>query len=62
MKLFSSVPQPLGLTILLDIGRMALSVTPKITRMTLKPDVDPWVIPTAAIRVFLSPSGISLSL
>jgi hypothetical protein len=61
MEFFSSIPEPLGLAILLDIGRMSLSVTLEVAWVFLEPEFDTRVIETATIGVLLSPSGTVLS-
>jgi len=61
MEFFSSIPESLGLAILLDIGRMSLSVALEIAGVFLEPEFDAGVIETATIRMLLSPSGTVLS-
>ena len=58
MELSLSVPELLGTTVVLDIGRVGLSVVSEIAWVQIKPGLDPWVIATAVIGVFLPPSGI----
>jgi hypothetical protein len=61
MELFSSLPEPLGLAILLNIGGVALSVASEVTWMLLKPEFDPRVIGMTTIGMLLSPAGTVLS-
>ena len=61
MELFSPVPEPLGLAILLNIGGVALSVASEVTWMLLKPEFDPRVIGMTTIGMLLSPAGTVLS-
>jgi len=58
MKPPLSVPELLGTAVLVDIGRMGLSVMPEIVWMEIEPGLNPWVIATTAIGVVLPPSGI----
>ena len=61
MEFFSSIPESLGLAILLHIGWMSLSVALEVAWVFLEPEFDPRVIETATIGVLLSPSGTALS-
>ncbi len=61
MELFSPIPEPLGLAILLNIGGVGLSVVLEVAWMFLKPEFDPGVIGMAIIGMLLSPSGTVLS-
>lgn len=57
-ELFSSVPQPLGVPVLLNISGMVFSVPLQIARMLIKPLFDPRVVIPATVGIFLSPSRI----
>jgi hypothetical protein len=57
MEFPSPVPESLGLTILLNIGGMALSVALEITQMFLEPEFDPGVIGMATVGMLPSPPG-----
>ena len=61
MELFSPIPEPLGLTILLNIGGMGLSVALKVACMLLEPEFDPRVIGMATVGMLLSPAGTVVS-
>jgi hypothetical protein len=61
MELFPPIPESLGLTILLNIGGVGLSVVLKVAWMLLEPEFDPRVIGMATIGMFLSPPGTVLS-
>jgi hypothetical protein len=55
-----AIPELLGTTVMLNIGRVDLSVVPELAWMQIKPAFNPWVIATAVIGIFLPPSGIVL--
>ena len=61
MEFFSSIPESLGLAVLLHIGRMSLSVALEVAWVFWEPEFDARVIETATIGVLLSPSGTILS-
>jgi len=61
MELFSAIPEPLGLAILLNVGWMILSIALEIARILLKPEFDPRVIGMATTGMLLSPAGTVLS-
>jgi hypothetical protein len=61
MELFSPIPEPLGLAILLNIGWMGLSILLKVACMVLEPEFDPRVIGMTAIGMLLSPAGTVVS-
>jgi hypothetical protein len=61
MEFFPSIPEPLGLAVLLHIGRMSFSVVLEVGWVFLEPEFDAGVIETATIGVLLSPSGTVLS-
>jgi hypothetical protein len=61
MELFSPIPEPLGLAILLNIVGVGLSVVLKIAWMLLEPEFDPRVIGVATIGMLLSPPGTVVS-
>ena len=60
-SLFSSIPESLGLSILLNIGGMGFSIALEVAWMLLEPDFDPRVIGMATIGMLLSPPGTVLS-
>jgi len=60
-KLFPSIPESLGLAILLNIGGVVFSVALEVAWMLLEPEFDPRVIGMAIIGMLLSPSGTVLS-
>jgi len=61
MELFSPVPKPLVLAILLNVGWMGLSVALEVARMLLEPELDPRVIGMATVGMLPSPAGTVLS-
>jgi multisubunit Na+/H+ antiporter MnhF subunit len=61
MELFSAIPEPLGLAILLNVGWMILSIALEIARILLKPEFDPRVIGMATTGMLSSPAGTVLS-
>jgi len=60
-ELFPSIPESLGLAILLNIGGVVFSVALEVAWMLLEPEFDPRVIGMAIIGMLLSPSGTVLS-
>jgi hypothetical protein len=61
IELFSPIPEPLGLAILLNIGWMGLSIPLKVACMFLEPEFDPRVIGMTTVGMLLSPAGTVLS-
>ncbi len=61
MELFSPIPESLGLTILLNIGGVGLSVVLEVVWMLLEPEFDPRVIGMAIVGMLLSPPGTVVS-
>ena len=61
MELFSPIPEPLGLAILLNIGWMGLSIALKVACMFLEPEFDPRVIGMTTVGMLPSPAGAVLS-
>ena len=61
MELFSSIPQTLGLAVLLPVGGMALPVASEVAWVVLKPEFDPRVLGAATIRMLSSPSRTVVS-
>jgi hypothetical protein len=61
MELFSSIPESLGLAVVVGVGRMSFSVAFEIAWMTIQPGFDPRVIGMATLRMLLSPSGTVVS-
>ncbi|RPJ12037.1 MAG: hypothetical protein EHM36_00230 [Deltaproteobacteria bacterium] len=61
MELFSPVPEPLGLAILLNIVGMGLSIALKVAGMFLEPEFYPRVIGVATVGMLLSPAGTVVS-
>ena len=61
MELFPPVPEPLGLAILLNIGRMGLSIALEVACMLLEPEFDPRVIGMATVGMLPSPAGTVVS-
>jgi hypothetical protein len=61
MELFSPIPESLGLTILLHIVRVGLSVALEVAWVFLEPEFDPRVIGIATIGMLLSPPGTVVS-
>jgi hypothetical protein len=61
MELFPSIPESLGLAVVVDVGRMSFSVALEITRMPIQPGLDPRVIGMATVGMRFSPSGAVVS-
>jgi hypothetical protein len=61
MEFFSSIPESLGLTILLNIGGMGMSVALEVVWMLLEPEFDPRVIGMTIVGMLLSPPGTVVS-
>jgi len=57
-EFFPSIPQPLGVPVLVNIFGMVLAVLLQVARMVIKPLFDPRVVILATVGIFLSPARI----
>ncbi len=61
IELFSPVPEPLGLAILLNIIWMGLPIALKVACMLLEPEFESRVIGMAIVGMLPSPAGTVVS-